>query len=57
MSIASTPSGRSASITALMTVGGAPCRGDRMRFGFGLASTREEVDAAVERMADVLPKL
>jgi kynureninase len=32
-------------------------RGDRMRFGFGLASTREEVDAAVERMADVLPKL
>jgi selenocysteine lyase/cysteine desulfurase len=32
-------------------------RGDRMRFGFGLASTLEEVDAAVDRMADVLPKL
>ena len=29
-------------------------RGDRMRFGFGLASTREEVDVAVERMAEVL---
>jgi cysteine sulfinate desulfinase/cysteine desulfurase-like protein len=29
-------------------------RGDRMRFGFGLASTREEVDTAIERMAKVL---
>jgi selenocysteine lyase/cysteine desulfurase len=29
-------------------------RGDRMRFGFGLASTREEVDVAIERMAEVL---
>jgi kynureninase len=32
-------------------------RGDRMRFGFGLAITHEEVDAAVERMAPVLAKL
>ncbi len=32
-------------------------RGDRMRFGFGLAVTREEVDAAIERMAPVLAKL
>jgi kynureninase len=32
-------------------------RGDRMRFGFGLVSTLEEIDAAVDRMADVLPKL
>jgi kynureninase len=29
-------------------------RGDRMRFGFGLATTREDVDAAIERMIDVL---
>jgi kynureninase len=29
-------------------------RADRMRFGFGLASTREEVDTAIERMATVL---
>jgi kynureninase len=32
-------------------------RGDRMRFGFGLAITREEVDTAVERMKPVLTKL
>jgi kynureninase len=32
-------------------------RGDRMRFGFGLALTRDEVDIAVERMAPVLAKL
>jgi kynureninase len=32
-------------------------RGDRMRFGFGLAITREEVDAAIERMAPALAKL
>ena len=32
-------------------------RGDRMRFGFGLALTREEVDAAIERMAPVVAKL
>jgi kynureninase len=32
-------------------------RGDRMRFGFGLALTREEVDAAIERMAPLLAKL
>jgi kynureninase len=32
-------------------------RGDRMRFGFGLAITREEVDAAIERMASALAKL
>jgi selenocysteine lyase/cysteine desulfurase len=31
-------------------------RGDRMRFGFGLASTREEVDTAIERMAKVLAR-
>jgi len=30
-------------------------RGDRMRFGFGLATTIEEVDAALARMAQVLP--
>ncbi|MBV9969217.1 MAG: aminotransferase class V-fold PLP-dependent enzyme, partial [Xanthobacteraceae bacterium] len=29
-------------------------RGERMRFGFGLALTRDEIDAAVERMASVL---
>jgi kynureninase len=32
-------------------------RGDRMRFGFGLAITRDEVDAAIERMAGALAKL
>jgi kynureninase len=32
-------------------------RGDRMRFGFGLAITRDEVDAAIERMAPALAKL
>jgi kynureninase len=32
-------------------------RGDRMRFGFGLAITRDEVDAAIERMAAALTKL
>jgi hypothetical protein len=32
-------------------------RGDRMRFGFGLAMTREEVDAAIARMAPALAKL
>jgi kynureninase len=32
-------------------------RGDRMRFGFGLAITRDEVDAAIERMAHALAKL
>jgi kynureninase len=32
-------------------------RGDRMRFGFGLAITREEVDAAIERMAAALANL
>jgi selenocysteine lyase/cysteine desulfurase len=32
-------------------------RGDRMRFGFGLAMTRDEVDAAIERMAPALAKL
>jgi kynureninase len=31
-------------------------RGDFMRFGFGLASTREEVDTAIERMAKVLAR-
>jgi kynureninase len=31
-------------------------RGDRMRFGFGLATTFDDVDAAIERMAQVLPK-
>jgi selenocysteine lyase/cysteine desulfurase len=29
-------------------------RGERMRFGFGVALTREDVDAALERMAQVL---
>jgi kynureninase len=32
-------------------------RGDRMRFGFGLATTLEDVDVAIERMAEVLAKL
>jgi selenocysteine lyase/cysteine desulfurase len=32
-------------------------RGDRMRFGFGLALTRDEVDAAIERTAPALAKL
>jgi kynureninase len=32
-------------------------RGDRLRFGFGLATTLEDVDAAIERMADVLARL
>jgi kynureninase len=32
-------------------------RGDRMRFGFGLAITRDEVDVAIERMVPVLAKL
>jgi kynureninase len=32
-------------------------RGDRMRFGFGLAITIEDVDAAIERMAEVLARL
>lgn len=32
-------------------------RGGRMRFGFGLATTREDVDAAIERMAAVLARL
>jgi selenocysteine lyase/cysteine desulfurase len=31
-------------------------RGDRMRFGFGLATTLEDVDVAIERMVDVLPR-
>jgi kynureninase len=31
-------------------------RGDRMRFGFGLATALEDVDAAIERMADVLER-
>jgi kynureninase len=31
-------------------------RGNRMRFGFGLASAIEEVDAAIERMAEVLAR-
>jgi kynureninase len=31
-------------------------RGDRMRFGFGLATTREDVLAAIERMAKVLER-
>jgi kynureninase len=31
-------------------------RGDRMRFGFGLATALEDVDAAIERMADVLAR-
>jgi kynureninase len=32
-------------------------RGDRMRFGFGVATTLEDVDGAVERMAEVLTRL
>jgi selenocysteine lyase/cysteine desulfurase len=32
-------------------------RGDRMRFGFGLATTFEDVAAAIDRMAEVLAKL
>ena len=32
-------------------------RGDRMRFGFGLATALEDVDAAIERMAEVLARL
>jgi kynureninase len=32
-------------------------RGDRVRFGFGLAMTRDEVNAAIERMAPALAKL
>src|SRR5262249_20830239 len=32
-------------------------RGDRMRFGFGLATTFEEVDVAIDQMADVLARL
>ena len=32
-------------------------RGDRMRFGFGVATTLEDVDAAIERMAEVLARL
>jgi kynureninase len=31
-------------------------RGDRMRFGFGLATTFEDVAAAIERMAEVLAR-
>ena len=31
-------------------------RGDRMRFGFGLATTLEDVDVAIERMIDLLAK-
>jgi kynureninase len=31
-------------------------RGDRMRFGFGLEITIEDVDAAIERMAEVLAR-
>ena len=31
-------------------------RGDRMRFGFGLANTFEDVEAAIDRMAEVLEK-
>jgi kynureninase len=31
-------------------------RGDRMRFGFGVATTLEDVDVAVERMAEVLAR-
>ncbi len=31
-------------------------RGDRMRFGFGLATTFEDVEAAIDRMAEVLEK-
>ena len=32
-------------------------RGERMRFGFGIATTIEEVDAAITRMAEVLGRL
>jgi selenocysteine lyase/cysteine desulfurase len=32
-------------------------RGDRMRFGFGLATTFEDVEAAINRMAEVLAEL
>jgi len=32
-------------------------RGDRMRFGFGLAMTFEDVEMAIDRMAEVLEKL
>jgi kynureninase len=32
-------------------------RGDRMRFGFGLATTLEDVEAAIGRMAQVLARL
>ena len=32
-------------------------RGDRMRFGFGLATTSEDVDTAIERMAQALARL
>jgi kynureninase len=32
-------------------------RGDRMRFGFGLATTLEDVDVAIERMVDAVPRL
>ena len=32
-------------------------RGDRMRFGFGLATGVEDVDAAITRMAQILPTL
>jgi selenocysteine lyase/cysteine desulfurase len=32
-------------------------RGDRMRFGFGLATTFEDVEAAIDRMGEVLAKL
>jgi len=31
-------------------------RGDRMRFGFGLATTRDDVHTAIERMAEVLTR-
>jgi kynureninase len=32
-------------------------RGDRMRFGFGLATTFEDVEMAIDRMAEVLAEL
>jgi selenocysteine lyase/cysteine desulfurase len=32
-------------------------RGDRMRFGFGVATTFEDVEAAIDRMAEVLARL
>jgi hypothetical protein len=32
-------------------------RGDRMRFGFGLATTIDDVDAAITRMTQTLPTL